>query len=61
MRLSFELNANTGRFAVLCDTETRHLLFETYHLTQNERLALSNAFRHVETKCYEEGLKKGSP
>lgn len=59
MRLSFESNSSTGRFAVLDENAPRYLLFESYHLDANERLALANAFRHIEEKAYGQGLSIG--
>lgn len=54
MRLTFETNDNTGRFVVKSDGE--RLLFETYHLAADERVALTNALRLIEDAMFSEGF-----
>lgn len=55
MKLTFESNSSTGRFAVLDESVSRHLLFETYHLNADERATLQRAFKHVEDAAYQQG------
>ena len=55
MKLTFESNASTGRFAVLDESASRRLIFESYHLTPDERMALTNAFLHVQEKAWTAG------